>query len=312
MLLVDLRTIVGRPHRDLPIKIPCPLHDDPGASLAVYEDHLFCYGACHRYFRRYAGAALLLGLWDGNPETEVDAVRKVELEKLETAEPKRTEKQPPEPVDPRAPRDFHRFLKGPMSGRLNDYLIGQRGFTEETIDLHQIGHTGTHFSLPVFGWSGELVSIRFRADPLYTLADGNKYSGLSGHNETVLYPLPSTPTPELFITEGELDALATIQAGKNALTLTNGAGSLYTLPKLLDKWYPQAWVLATDLDEAGWDAARKLWESIRGLGRGANIVRAIWPSGKDLSEFLASGGTMKDVKFLEYSQEGVLDLETGS
>src|SRR5690348_2939701 len=72
---LDLRTLTGQQVRgNQPVMVECPWHNDTDASLMVDADHGWCF-RCEKYVRRYAMAALLLGLWDGVPEKELDAVR---------------------------------------------------------------------------------------------------------------------------------------------------------------------------------------------------------------------------------------------
>lgn len=293
MQQVDLRTIIGRPRGNSPILVACPCHNDPAASLAVYADHAYCYGK-RRYFRRYESAALLLGLWDGKPETVEQAVYRVRpmLGKIKIALPQPEKSSAVKPIDPALADTFHRYLLASPDALC--YFKQWRGLTDATIDEFKLGWTGTAFSIPVFGLGGELVGMRYRADDRLRM-DTPKYSGLSGHNTATPYSLVNIEDSEdLWVFEGELDSIVGHQLGLPSATMTNGAGSLARLPGLLKDsgLNPRRWVLATDQDEAGEQAA---WELKQQLGSAA--VRARWDSNyKDISAFHVAGGTRKDIR----------------
>src|SRR6266581_3621561 len=70
---IDLRVAVGRPYQDLPIKMNCPDHihfprvkkHDDKSSMAIYHDHVYCYGCGFLLRLRFSALAFLLGKWDG-------------------------------------------------------------------------------------------------------------------------------------------------------------------------------------------------------------------------------------------------------
>src|SRR5260221_438536 len=94
------------------------------------------------------------------------------------------------PLDPYAAESFHQYLLkfGPV-GR----LMRERGLSMETIKEYKIGHTGTHFTIPVYDGCGCLSTIRYRADEVYLDRDAKdfrKYDSTWGCNSAVLYPMP--------------------------------------------------------------------------------------------------------------------------
>lgn len=287
--MIDLRRLIDSDlYEDKPVMLPCPLHTDPSASLAVYEDHLYCYGGCG-YFRRYAGAALLLGLWNGEPETELEAVRAVKSRLPSSSSSENAVvTRPPRPLDPHLPDTFHRFL-------LSDtptlkYFMEWRGLTYQSVERWKLGWTGTHFTIPIYSQEG-LVSVRYRRDDrLYDGEDTPKYQGVRGHNGVLVFDMRRLCQllQEVWIVEGEYDAMVGEQLGATTFTLTNGAGRLATLPERLGV-QPLRWVIATDQDEAGEKAA---WELHRLLGSKAERARF---AGKDLSEFAKRGGKLADI-----------------
>ena len=141
--MVDLRSLVCNPvpTRDYPIKLACPLHNDPGASLAVYADHCYCYGACRRYFRRYESVALLTGAWNGKPETVEAAILAVrsKLSSMGTVQRGTTVSQPEKPLDKSLASTFHRYLLS--SSEALGFFKTWRGLKEETIAEFNLGRS---------------------------------------------------------------------------------------------------------------------------------------------------------------------------
>lgn len=289
---VDLRSLVGEPKSTHPILVSCPCHPDPSASLAVYADHAYCY-AMRRYFRRYESAALLLGVWDGKPETVGDAVKTVRplLGKARLEAPKKHIHT--KHLDQSLADTFQRYLLA--CPRDLGFFKSWRGLNDKTIHELKLGFTGSHFTIPVFGWGGELLGMRYRMDPR-SPSDGPKYSGVSGYNSAQAYSIKTIRRGawlELWVFEGEYDAAVGHQLGLPSATITNGAGSLIKLPEMVLKAgiRPHRWCIATDQDEAGDKAA---WELKQLLGSSA--LRAHWAEKyKDITEFNKAGGTHKDI-----------------
>lgn len=296
---VDLRALVTAsvPSKLLsPVLITCPCHDDPGASLGVYHDHLYCHGKCQRHFRRYEGVALLLGWWDGRPETVKPALAKVysRLDSLPLAERVDAVNKPVKPVDPSLADTFHRYLLSQAADLA--FFKSWRGLAEKTIDELNLGFTGSHFTIPVYGRGGELCGVRYRMDPRHP-GDGPKYSGITGHNQAMAYCLKTLkidPWRSIWLFEGEYDAAVGYQIGVPAVTMTNGAGQIAPIVELAADagFKPNKWVLALDQDEAGEKAA---WELKQQLGSAA--IRARWdPKYKDITELVKAGGDRWDIR----------------
>ena len=309
---VDIRLAVGQPHGNTPIKIICPLHkerlgvEDKIGSLAVYRKNCHCYGCGFHVTRRYAALSLLLGYWDGHGNENSDAVRlavkRIDLTKYtnKSVHVKQPTSFMPPPPDPYAALAFHKYLLHYGWGRDGmgplDRLMCTRSLSIDTIRRHLLGYTGSHFTIPVYDVSGSLLTIRYRADDLFTDNSDpafRKYDGTWGYNTAFLYPMPTllglSEVEDLWIVEGELDAVSANQAGLLTLTVTNGAGQLeHILDMIVDElpWLQvHRWIIATDIDAAGDEAARKLCALL-----GSRAVRARWSFGKDLCDYFAAGG----------------------
>lgn len=322
-IALDLRTLTGQQIRgSQPVMVECPWHNDTDASLMVDVDHGWCF-RCEKYVRRYAMAALLLGVWDGKTHAngrvyedasiaELDAVRivKAKFEIGAIIVPSSTvlggkhrvvQQYTDEEVESAA-RTFHRYL---MSDRATDasgvsmleFLKGWRHFNERTIRNYRIGWTGSHFTVPVPSLSGTAWSIRYRSHPVYRGV--SRYEGLVGRNAPCLFSMPHVARGsgrELWAVEGEFDYLSTVQLGGWAATVTNGARSIVGLPEQIAHLniVVERWVIATDQDEAGEQAA---WEIARQV---QNPYRAYWSVGKDMNAYMKAGGDLGSTIIVPY------------
>lgn len=317
-LKVDIRLAVGVPHGQTPIKVLCPMHkerlgvEDVVGSLAVYRSNLHCYGCQFHTTRRYASLALLLGYWDGhgseNSEMVRLAVKRIDLTKYtgKAINIKQSSSFTPSPPNPYAVLAFHQYLLRYGMGREGlgplNRLMCTRNLSIDTIRRYTLGHTGSHFSIPVYDVSGSLLTIRYRADELLTDNSDpafKKYDGTWGYNTAYLYPLPIvlglSEIESLWITEGEFDALSSNQAGATTLTVTNGAGQVEYILDMIAAELPwlrvHRYVIATDQDAAGEGVANKLISML-----GSNAVRARWGGGaKDLCQFYSEGGSREQI-----------------
>jgi hypothetical protein len=304
---VDIRMAVGRPYGETPIKIKCSMHpsrlgvEDDRESLAVYRKNLHCFGCGFHVTRRYASLAFLVGLWDGtgkeNSVNVEQAVRKVkkDLKKyLNGADEQGDANGEAPPMDVYAPEAFHRFLLARKDSLR--YLQQKRGLSLDTIKQYQLGYTGTHYTIPLYLPSGELYSLRYRSDDtMVDVSDPSyrKYEGTWRRNAPILYPgtvlAGREVLEELWIVEGEYDALINNQYGKVTITMTNGATNIAKAIQLVRDQLPalvvNRWVIAVDQDPAGEQAASSLLSVLSGQ----DVVRARWPSAKDLTEFYTSG-----------------------
>ena len=311
-LEVDIRTAIGKPHGNTPIKMTCPMHkerigvEDDRASLAVYRANLHCFGCSFHTTRRYASLAFLLGEWDGrgseNSMRVREAVRRIKkrLPEFVSGRDQGPVSWTPPPVSPYTVEAFHQYMLRYAENRMVDELMKKRGLTAETIREHKLGYTGTHFTLPVYGLDGSVQTIRYRADDRVldpNAGDYRKYEGTWGHNSPYLYALPTLrgvqAVENLWIVEGEFDQLANTQSGNATVTVTNGATNVSKLPEMVGDQMPRLrinrWIVATDQDQAGELAASQVMAVLS--NRGQRAVRARWSKGKDLTEFYAGGGT---------------------
>jgi hypothetical protein len=314
---VDIRLAVGVPTGEQPIKVVCPMHyerigsHDNTGSLCVYRANIHCMGCGWHVSRRYASLAYLLGMWDGKGNengqrvsSAVKAIKDKGLDRFLGVEQRGHSLAPP-PLDPYMADSFHQYLL--CRTDKVDELRTERGLTLATLQDYRIGYTGTHFSIPVLDGADRVHTLRYRGDKhcTDTHAEGySKYQGVRGYNEPVLFPMQSvrglSHVEELWITEGEFDALASTQEGGLSLTVTNGAQAVAGIAELISSVLPSLligrWVIAVDQDKAGEACAEKLMAVL--FDRGQAVVRAVWDSCcKDLSDFYSRGGDRRDIRY---------------
>ncbi len=178
------------------------------------------------------------------------------------------------------------------------YLTDERGLTEERIRAFGIGYDGDDkaFTFPVYDADGELVQLVRRYWPNVPRARTGKripYKVLKGR-QAALYPQP-LPTRGWLLVAGTLDALIGRQYGLPTVTSTNGT----SFPK---RWYPlvrrRVLFVAYDVGEEKTMQGRVA--SLREAGADAYAVRLaqVLENGKDLSDYLTTGGTRDELLHL--------------
>jgi DNA primase len=299
--MIDLRLAVDETaFGDSPIKIRClnPAHDDPTASLAVYSDHLHCYGCGFHRNNVDEALALLLGITQAEAQ---EALPRYDSKMLDGYRERVTAKARRDPMPTAYAEMYHRAL---CSNPDAVSWLMERGLEWNTIEQALIGHTGTHYTIPVFDKDRRLLTIRFRKDDRvvpdeYELWNGQvsrvpKYQGWTGRNGLYLYGEHWLEhADEVWVAEGELDALRLRQWGVKACSATNGARQSGRVPAMLSDLFPKiaTLVIATDVDTSGVEAAHAVVAAARRLGM--KTYRAYWWQGKDVTEALHLGERIK-------------------
>jgi hypothetical protein len=261
----DLRWLVGHPRGASPVLTYCPFHDHSydTPSYAVYPDGAYCFNpSCHaretaeQFVERVGGDLSKLpeppGAWEREERRRRFRERDHALA-IDTWQ-----------------RTLH---EGSRRHRI-DWLL-DRGLWPETIKRYRLGHTGDRFSIPALDGKS-VVGYQLRVDPEYCYADELKYLNPSGQDPMLIYRPHPTGTP-LVVCEGPFDALVLAQAGIDGVTVFAGAGSLTPALEPILKGR-RDYLIATDLDEAGHEAAKRL------LARFPQGRRLTWDGGKDINE----------------------------
>jgi hypothetical protein len=154
---------------------------------------------------------------------------------------------------------------------LLSHLEEKKGITPDTIERFMIGWDGERYTIPT------PKNVR-----RYLPESKPKYINTRGFGGAELWPVEQVTmsTGDIFICEGEIDALNAIQHGYAAVTSTSGAGS----------WDPSwsvhfrdrdVWV-CLDSDEAGQRGAKKIQEILSHVAKSVHMVEL---PVKDVTDF---------------------------
>lgn len=257
----------------------CPFHDDQHTpSLAIYEDHAYCY-TCRKYLSRRA----ISGLFTQEELTSAKILSGL-LKKIPAPKVK---------VDvPKMALVSHHSLLAEWGERAREYLA-RRGIDAHTIESFQLGHNGIAYTLPVYEEDGSIVTLRFRRDDAQVGAHSSlpKYYGLRGHNQTRWYPWPPSQAGQaetIVLTEGEFDALLLRQQGLNAYSLTNGNMAEVSKPESLRALFAgiERVIFCRDQDAAGREGTAALSDALTNHVWHVTWTNLSWDEhkGKDVTE----------------------------
>ncbi len=153
--------------------------------------------------------------------------------------------------------------------------------------VHPEGWYSTFDGVPEFRWVGANVR-RLMPDVWEPWTDGDKCRALAGSSRGYPYPdFDVAAGVEAIVLEGEFDALLAHQElGHVINTITVGGAQQTPRPEALAALAGcPAWLIATDHDPAGDEAARRFAALAP-----AKAHRAFLPHGNDLTEFVTAGG----------------------
>lgn len=247
----------------------CLEHRDDIPSMAIYSDHVFCFG-CERYW------------WPDEFITQLGG------KALDTRKTAYRQAAPARPIPRSMVETYSRWLlEGPFQDRLE--WLQARGLLLDTLEANVIGHCGNAYTIPVLNEDGSVASIRYRRDDKLAGDPGPKYWGTRGANKAMLYrPKPTRHAPQayiktLYLTEGELDALILAQEGLHAISLTNGAGAFNVEHVALIPDYVTQVFVVYDQDDIGRSAGNRIVGLI-----GPRAKQVMWPEvlGKDVTNLL--------------------------
>lgn len=293
--MLDLRLAIedNPPPGGVPLKTRClnPEHHDKTASMAVYNDHLHCFG-CGWDVQGVRGLAALLKT---DEFAAAKTLNKYTVEQIDGYRERAAMDARRDPLPLAHAVMFNTFLRESRRDRL-DWLYA-RGLTDYTIEQFLLGHDGERFVIPVLDEQGRLISLRYRMDPAFASEDDlrkHKYMGLKGRNGRYLFPeyeLGRDGRDWVVLCEGEFDAMMLWQDDTPAVTITNGAGQCHKIPALLPERIKHVYI-ATDMDEAGEAARVEVANACK--ERGLDYTQVVLPEGvKDITEAYLRGWRFK-------------------
>lgn len=306
---IDLRlAVTDSPVGEQPEMVKCPQHDDATQSLAVYFDHLHCYGCRIHLTRRLESLALLL---DCTVSEAGRVAGKYTGASLDAYRQRVTKQATVDPLPRGLAIAYVTLLHTARANRKE--WFSARGIDLEKAAEFYLGHDGTRFVIPIFDKDDRLLTLRFRRDDVYETSyfDARrgkevaipKYSGMRGRNGLYLFPEWHIDLEEpeyLVVVEGELDAVRLWQEGIPAVSTTNGAGQVHRTPALLRDRFPSVTSLfiATDKDEPGIEASKQT--VVEGRRLGFRVTEVGWDPawGKDVTELYLHGHTLEEGYFV--------------
>lgn len=323
--MVDIRlALTNTPPSDgRPLMVKCRAvgHMDNKPTLGIFPSNINCFNPACRFHisRRYEALAYLLDMWDGvDVHTAYEGAmraREVAHNYLTTqASLVPVESENLDPISMAVAQGYMANLYERRPHRVREYLVGERGFNEWAITNGMLGHDSSRFTIPVIDKDGWLRTFRFRNDDYYAMGGDDrpyaKYTGVRGrNNQPLLYPehllTHHSNRSYVWLVEGELDALRILQEGEPAVSMINGAGQTHKAIPLLQERFPhiKIVVICTDMDSAGRAA---MVETVREcVARGMRYVIATWDKeqGKDITEFLQRGNSMKEIQVYEHTTD---------
>lgn len=190
--------------------------------------------------------------------------------------------------------------------------LTERGVSEATVAALRIGYDEVRdrYTLPVYDQQGILVNIR-RYLPNAT-DKGEKMRNAMGHgNPARLYPIENLDHDEVWVVEGEWDAILNTQHGFPSVTGTHGASTW--LPAWSKMFKGKTVYLCYDNDKEGRVGMTKAARSL--APHAAKVVKVIVPvedEHGDLSDFWKHGGTAEMLREAAGEGEAVLPRDTPS
>lgn len=281
-------------------KIKClnPEHQDSRPSMFVYDNNLFCFSC--GYYVHYDDVITLINKGEiANGSGVIDYNNCSSGARVQGSYNRSAVSILPGTVSKHA-REYHSVLK--QDRRAFEYLVRDRGISEEVIESSLLGYTGSCYTFPVYDNLHRCVNIRYRSGP-----DLDKwYGGISGCNEPRLYGASELKEPRIVISEGELDVLLLISNSINAITITNGVRNFARVPKLLGDWRGRV-IFCGDQDASGLTATYKLARNL--LATHEYLINICSFNSKDITEYWQNGGDVKEVINYAASINSMKDLQ---
>ena len=281
-------------------KAKCPAHEDhnPSLSIAQASDRILlkCHAGC-------ATESIMMAL--GRSMSDLFAPN------APLAAPVQVAPALP-PLCSRIVDSLHRRLNDDVRSDLREH----RGLTSEVIDRYRLGvkrrYGDLYVSIPICDRVGSVTNIRLWLPPRYRRQNMPKIiSWETGRGKAEWYPIDQLITPNLVVTEGEMDALALISAGVPAITVTGGASTwLDDFSKALAG---KKVTLVMDNDEAGRVGAKKRSDGITNWAGECRVVK--WPKdrpeGWDVTDELVKNGADSLKVILQAAEVAAVESAAG-
>ena len=195
-------------------------------------------------------------------------------------------------------------IKGFTSKKRRELIEQQWGISDFAFfDKYQLGWSDKkdRFAIPIFDKNGQCRNIRIYSFEKRERDAGRKMiSWAAGSGENRLYPISSLKENEIWICEGEKDALVALNKGINAITTTTGAGSWN--PDFNKEFLGKKVNICFDVDGAGSSGAANIAHQLYKFAKEIRIIDlplAGTKTDKDLSDFFIKNfGTKENLETL--------------
>ncbi|GIW66100.1 MAG: hypothetical protein KatS3mg094_619 [Candidatus Parcubacteria bacterium] len=288
---IDIREVV---ENELGVKLPdkrrpqiiCPFHNEDHGSFTIFPEtnSFYCFGC---------------GAGRGGSDTIAFIEKLKGWERKEAFYYLKTHYLKNFDISENHQYEETIFEEKRLSEDLLEWLKN-RGLTEETIarfglTCFEDKNSNRWLGIPIFNESGKIVNFKIRRDPIKEDPNLVKYKWLKAGTKQTLFPINCIDyeNEELYLVEGELDAILLHQEGYNSLTNTGGGTTLWKdewieIVKRFKKIY-----LIPDRDESGEKWKRNLLEKLEYVHNDIYIIEI--PFGKDVTEFYQKGGDLRDL-----------------
>ena len=278
--------MLPKPNTSGEVAVKCPFHDDREASMSINlvdpGGVFYCHGCglggnfitFHQRYNNIDDLALAAKKLIKFVDADIDTLSSDYLDD----------------------KDLSAFQNDLMESKLHlDCLTDERGLSADVIRQFELGvetrtvdgRSMTRVTIPIRDAEQNLVNIR-RWLPKFARKDKKdeaiKLVGMPGCNSNVLYPIQALQQQQIYLCEGELDALMMISNGFNAITATAGVNSFQK--RWLRLFKDKDVVLMFDNDEKGLKAANELTPKLYTQVRSLRIVTLDTKlNGQDVTDF---------------------------
>jgi len=260
-------------------KALCPFHQETKASFFVEIDSgkWICMGSCGEggdiiaFHMKYHNIDFNTAIHQLADEVGVDLPKKNESSQSQGQQTERKRRNKYPKLNEEIIEKLHKNL--PEDSR--NYLYS-RGISPEVIDEIKIGFWDSFYG-PVIVFpvrrNGKLYNLRF-----YKRATDREEKDIRqipakelGHNPIWLFPEPNKDIEDIYLFEGEPDALCAKSLGLNACTVTGGAGTFFEdmLPYFKDKNV----FICYDIDDKGRIGAKTVAKLISKVAKETKIIK---------------------------------------
>jgi len=193
---------------------------------------------------------------------------------------------------------FYRTLRSSKCAHIRKRIEEEWGIEDQNVlDDLEIGYSDKRerLSIPVRDADGAIKNIRFYS---FDNKDAKMISYFTGSGENRLFPYKNLTHEEIWLCEGEKDAIVGISHGLNCVTMT--AGAMSWNPSFNELFTKKIVNIVFDVDRAGQEGATIILNELKEFAAEVRIISLpVTKPKKDLTDFFVySGGSSEQLKKL--------------